>query len=38
MNALKWIVQALLALAFLAGGVMKLFTPYSELVTQENMA
>lgn len=38
MKVLVWIVQGLLILAMLGAGVMKLMTPYSELVNMENMA
>ena len=34
MHIALWIVQVLLALAFLGAGAMKLFTPYEALVAQ----
>ena len=38
MKILAWIVQILLALAFMASGFMKLITPYGELMAGEGMA
>ena len=38
MKIVKWIPQILLAIAFLGAGAMKLFTPYEEMIAQEQMA
>jgi hypothetical protein len=38
MKVVKWIVQILLAVAFLAAGGTKLFTPYAELMATDGMA
>lgn len=37
MKIVKWIVQGLLAVAFLGAGFMKLTTPYETLVADPNM-
>jgi uncharacterized membrane protein len=37
MKIVKWVIQGLLALAFLFAGTMKLITPYSELITDPSM-
>ena len=38
MKILVWIIQVLVALAFLGAGLMKLFTPYAELLADPNTA
>ena len=38
MKILKWIVQTLLAIAFLGAGLMKMMTPYQELISNPDMA
>jgi uncharacterized membrane protein len=38
MKILKWVIQGLLALAFLFAGTMKLITPYAELTADPSMA
>ena len=38
MNIVTWIVQGLLSIAMLLPGIMKLMTPYEELVKDPNMA
>lgn len=38
MKVIIWIIQALVALAFIGAGFMKLATPYSELIADPNMA
>lgn len=38
MKIIIWIIQILLTLAFLGAGLMKLFTPYVELIAEPNMA
>lgn len=38
MKILVWIIQVLVALAFLGAGIMKLFTPYAELLADPNTA
>jgi len=38
MKIIIWIIQILLTLAFLGAGLMKLFTPYDELIAEPNMA
>ena len=38
MNVALWIVQILLAVVFIMAGVMKVITPYEELVTQMTWA
>jgi len=38
MKIVKWIVQILLIIAFFGAGVMKLISPYVELIVQEGMA
>ena len=37
MKTVKWILQIVLALAFLGAGLMKLITPYDALTSQEGM-
>ena len=38
MKIVKWILQSLLALAFLGSGMMKAFTPYADLISNPQMA
>lgn len=38
MKILIWIVQILAAIAFLGAGLMKLFTPYADLIADPNTA
>ena len=38
MKIVKWLIQVLLAFAFIAAGLMKLTTPYAELVEAPGMA
>ena len=38
MKVISWILQALLAIAFLGAGFSKLSMPHAELMTQEGMA
>lgn len=38
MKILTWIVQILAAIAFLGAGLMKLFTPYADLIADPNTA
>jgi uncharacterized membrane protein YphA (DoxX/SURF4 family) len=38
MKIVIWIVQILVALAFLSAGLMKLITPYPDLISDPNMA
>ncbi len=37
MKIVKWVVQALLAVAFLGSGAIKLITPYSEMIANPDM-
>jgi len=38
MKVIIWIIQALVALVFIGAGLMKLATPYNELIADPNMA
>ena len=38
MKVVKWIVLGLVAMAYLAPGVMKLVTPYAEMIVEPAMA